>query len=189
MQPHQLPAESKAVLSVGAALSAIKYEDTELARFDRLQEYIGNHGGHLKSASEAMGEQVTCQVMAIVATGYVYNWYNGGDEAALTLPAFDDFMNEVSDTDSKYYGLVRLSADILRNIAWMEMGDRNRRAKIGQSMLDLLTALLEADPDCGENAIDLALASRDLLVSVDDPGAQIAQGLLFRTSMNFPRNS
>ena len=62
-------------MSVVAALSAVEYDDAELARFDRLTEHVRQHGGTLKAASEAIAEPVTCQVMAIVAVGHAYNWF------------------------------------------------------------------------------------------------------------------
>src|SRR5690242_1190926 len=80
---HSFTTEMKAVLSVGSALSAVKWDDVELTRFDRLKEHLKQHRGTLKSASAAIAEPVTCQVIAIIAMSHLVNWSEGGAEAAL----------------------------------------------------------------------------------------------------------
>jgi hypothetical protein len=179
----------KALTSVVSALSAIDYDDGELARFDRLTEHIRQHSGSLKAASEAIGEPVTCQVMAIVASGAAYNWFTGGAEAALSLPGSDDFEEEVAAGDPSHRDLVRLAMSALRDLAWARMaGQDDRFRDAGKCLLELVGVTLRVAPE-KNTALDLALASHDLLAPSGDPDARVAQGLAYRLlvwSKNLP---
>ena len=178
---HKLSTEMKALIGLTAALNVVKYDDAELARFDRLTGHVKQHGHSLYAASEAIGEPVTCQVIAVIAGGYLYNWFEGGADAALTLPDFDEFKQQVSADDARHFDLVRFAVTALRNLAWAKLaGEQDRSREAGKSLLDLVPVILEVDPDRRSTALELALASHDMLAPSGDSDAFVAQSLAYR---------
>ena len=59
-------------------------------------------------------------------------------------------------------------------------GKDERLRDAGKSLLELVGVFLGVDPEKRETALDLALASHDLLAPSGDPDARVAQGLAYR---------
>jgi hypothetical protein len=168
------------MLALVRAIALIDVNDSEIQRYDLLVTHMREHGGTLIEASAATGLEVTHQVMVIVCGGYMMNWFNGGSEAALALSTGDAFDREIAPDEALERALMKHVTGVLHALAWVEVGDHDRRRDAGKALLELTLALLPFGSEQFDLAISVALLSRDLLDRLGDPDAKRAQLYAYR---------
>jgi hypothetical protein len=119
-------------------------------------------------------------VLLIVAGGLIANWIEGGDEAALTLPAAATFDNQVLPDEAPERELVKHCIDVLRALAWVRIGAEDREGEVGKALLALTIAVLNFGEQQIDLAITLSLLSRGILDRLGDPDARRAQLYAYR---------
>jgi hypothetical protein len=172
--------DTEVLIELMQALALVEVADDDFNRFDLLAAHIDEYSGALVDASQATGIVITHRIFMIVLGGMIINWNKGGEDAALSLPNSEKFDDQIAADSDAARELVRHVTDTLHALAWANIGDDNKRHRVGKSLLKLAEALVDQGRHTFELAITLALLSRDLLHQLDDPDARIGQALAYR---------
>ena len=163
------------LVALARTLGIVEVNKEELDQYDTLLEYLRKKGGTIHAASKATGLPVTYQALVIVAIGQIYNWLDGGNDAALTMPEPEAFDVEIAADEGPERELVKQAVFTLRLLAWADTGDRTKLHEAGKALFNLVERLLVLKQEHFDLAISLSLFSREILERFDDPDAKLAQ--------------
>lgn len=170
----------KILLTLFRTVASVELAEEPLARFDALSDYAKRHGVSLFEASKAAGLPISYQSLLLVTGGCLYNWIDGGGDAALTLPEADKFDAQIAPDIAPERELVKWVAHATRLLAWADIGELENLREVGKTLLKIWVALLKVPGDHYELAIALCLLSRDMLERFDDPDGKLAQLYAYR---------